>query len=83
MTNGLVLIAVWASLLYFSIERLGKAWLRRAIAAAHDERPLPRTGQRARGRGRCAYCGQALMLAKPPASTHSVERDDDSKKSHL
>jgi len=46
MTIGLVLVAVWASLLYFSIERPGKAWLRTAVAAAHGVRPLPAAGPR-------------------------------------
>jgi peptidoglycan/LPS O-acetylase OafA/YrhL len=32
MTIGLVLVVVWASLLYFAIERPGKAWLRAAVA---------------------------------------------------
>ena len=39
MTIGLVLVAVWASLLYFSIERPGKAWLRAAFNAAYGRRP--------------------------------------------
>jgi peptidoglycan/LPS O-acetylase OafA/YrhL len=34
MTFGLVLVALWASLLYFAIERPGKAWLRGAFGAA-------------------------------------------------
>jgi peptidoglycan/LPS O-acetylase OafA/YrhL len=41
MTIGLVLVAVLASLLYFSIERPGKAWLRAAFNAAYGRRPLP------------------------------------------
>jgi peptidoglycan/LPS O-acetylase OafA/YrhL len=41
MTIGFVLVAVWASLLYFSIERPGKAWLRAAFNRAYRVRPLP------------------------------------------
>jgi peptidoglycan/LPS O-acetylase OafA/YrhL len=41
MTIGLVLVAVWASVLYFSIERPGKAWLRAAFGAAYRRRALP------------------------------------------
>ena len=40
MTLGLVLVAVWASLLYYSIERPGKAWLRTAYNAAYGRRPV-------------------------------------------
>src|SRR5262249_9582762 len=40
MTIGFVLVVVWASLLYFSIERPGKAWLRAAFNAAYGRRPL-------------------------------------------
>lgn len=40
MTIGFVLVAVWASLLYFSIERPGKAWLRAAFNRAYGHRPL-------------------------------------------
>jgi peptidoglycan/LPS O-acetylase OafA/YrhL len=40
MTIGLVLVAVWASLLYYSIERPGKAWLRAAFNAAYGRRQL-------------------------------------------
>src|SRR5262249_15045751 len=40
MTIGFVLVVVWASLLYFSIERPGKAWLRTAFNAAYGRRPL-------------------------------------------
>lgn len=38
MTIGFVLVAVWASVLYFSIERPGKAWLRAAFNAAYGRR---------------------------------------------
>jgi peptidoglycan/LPS O-acetylase OafA/YrhL len=41
MTIGLLLVAAWASLLYFSIERPGKAWLRAAFARASGRRPRP------------------------------------------
>jgi peptidoglycan/LPS O-acetylase OafA/YrhL len=41
MTIGFVLVAVWASLLYFSIERPGKAWLRAAFNAASGRRRVP------------------------------------------
>jgi peptidoglycan/LPS O-acetylase OafA/YrhL len=41
MTIGLVLVAVWASVLYFSIERPGKAWLRAAFNAAYGRRAVP------------------------------------------
>jgi peptidoglycan/LPS O-acetylase OafA/YrhL len=41
MTFGLVLVAVWASVLYFSIERPGKAWLRAAFNRAYGRRSLP------------------------------------------
>jgi peptidoglycan/LPS O-acetylase OafA/YrhL len=41
MTIGFVLVAVWASLLYFSIERPGKAWLRAAFARASGRRSRP------------------------------------------
>ncbi len=47
MTIGLVLVAVWASLLYFSIERPGKAWLRAAFNAAYRRRTLPSAAPRA------------------------------------
>jgi len=47
MTLGLVLVAVWASLLYFSIERPGKVWLRAAFNAAHRRRTLPSVAPRA------------------------------------
>jgi peptidoglycan/LPS O-acetylase OafA/YrhL len=43
MTIGFVLVVVWASLLYFSIERPGKAWLRAAFARASGRRSLPST----------------------------------------
>src|ERR1043166_1719344 len=47
MTLGLGLVAVWASVLYFSIERPGKAWWRAAYNRANELRPLlpssPRT----------------------------------------
>jgi peptidoglycan/LPS O-acetylase OafA/YrhL len=35
MTLGLVLVVAWASLLYFAIERPGKAWLRAAFSMAY------------------------------------------------
>jgi peptidoglycan/LPS O-acetylase OafA/YrhL len=38
MTIGLALIVAWASLLYFSIERPGKAWLRAAFNTAYARR---------------------------------------------
>jgi peptidoglycan/LPS O-acetylase OafA/YrhL len=38
MTIGFVLVAAWASLLYFAIERPGKAWLRAAFNAAYGRR---------------------------------------------
>jgi peptidoglycan/LPS O-acetylase OafA/YrhL len=41
MTIGFALVAVWASVLYFSIERPGKAWLRAAFNHAYRRRPLP------------------------------------------
>jgi peptidoglycan/LPS O-acetylase OafA/YrhL len=41
MTIGFVLVVAWASLLYFSIERPGKAWLRAAFNRAYRHRPLP------------------------------------------
>jgi peptidoglycan/LPS O-acetylase OafA/YrhL len=41
MTIGFVLVAVWASVLYFSIERPGKAWLRAAFNAAYGRRRVP------------------------------------------
>ena len=47
MTLGLALVAVWASLLYFSIERPGKAWLRAAFNAAYRRRTLPSAAPRA------------------------------------
>jgi peptidoglycan/LPS O-acetylase OafA/YrhL len=47
MTLGLALVAVWASLLYFSIERPGKVWLRAAFNAAHRRRTLPSVAPRA------------------------------------
>jgi peptidoglycan/LPS O-acetylase OafA/YrhL len=40
MTIGFVLVVVWASLLYYSIERPGKAWLRAAFNAAYGRRQL-------------------------------------------
>jgi len=40
MTLGPGLVAVWASLLYYSIERPGKAWLRTAYNAAYGRRPV-------------------------------------------
>ena len=40
MTIGFVLVVVWASLLYYSIERPGKTWLRAAFNAAYGRRPL-------------------------------------------
>jgi peptidoglycan/LPS O-acetylase OafA/YrhL len=40
MTIGFVLVVAWASLLYFSIERPGKAWLRAAFNAAYGRRPV-------------------------------------------
>jgi peptidoglycan/LPS O-acetylase OafA/YrhL len=43
MTLGLVLVVVWASLLYFAVERPGKAWLRAAAAAGvRPPRDVPR-----------------------------------------
>jgi peptidoglycan/LPS O-acetylase OafA/YrhL len=47
MTLGLALVAVWASLLYFSIERPGKAWLRAAFNAAYGRRTVPSAAPRA------------------------------------
>lgn len=41
MTIGFVLVVVWASLLYFSIERPGKTWLRAAFNAAYGRRSIP------------------------------------------
>jgi peptidoglycan/LPS O-acetylase OafA/YrhL len=40
MTIGFILVVVWASLLYYSIERPGKAWLRTAFNAAYGRRAL-------------------------------------------
>jgi peptidoglycan/LPS O-acetylase OafA/YrhL len=40
MTIGFVLVVLWASLLYYSIERPGKAWLRAGFNAAYGRRPL-------------------------------------------
>jgi len=45
MPLGFVLVAVWASLLYFAIERPGKAWLRAAFGGASR---LPMMRARAR-----------------------------------
>ena len=47
MTIGFVLVAAWASLLYFSIERPGKAWLRAAFARASARRSRPSAEPRA------------------------------------
>ena len=47
MTLGLALVAVWASLLYFSIERPGKVWLRAAFNAAYRRRTRPSAPPRA------------------------------------
>jgi peptidoglycan/LPS O-acetylase OafA/YrhL len=47
MTIGLVLVVVWASVLYFSIERPGKAWLRAAFNAAYGRRTVPAAAPRA------------------------------------
>ena len=47
MTIGLVLVVVWASVLYFSIERPGKAWLRAAFNRAYGRRSLPTAAPRA------------------------------------
>jgi peptidoglycan/LPS O-acetylase OafA/YrhL len=47
MTLGLALVVVWASVLYFSIERPGKAWLRGAFNAAYGRRTLPSAAPRA------------------------------------
>jgi peptidoglycan/LPS O-acetylase OafA/YrhL len=47
MTIGLALVVVWASLLYFSIERPGKAWLRAAFNSAYRRRNLPSATPRA------------------------------------
>jgi peptidoglycan/LPS O-acetylase OafA/YrhL len=47
MTIGLVLVVVWASVLYFSIERPGKAWLRAAFNRANGRRTLPSAAPRA------------------------------------
>jgi peptidoglycan/LPS O-acetylase OafA/YrhL len=47
MTLGLGLVAAWASVLYFSIERPGKAWLRAAYNRANGRRPLPPASPRA------------------------------------
>jgi peptidoglycan/LPS O-acetylase OafA/YrhL len=41
MTLGLALIVAWASVLYFSIERPGKAWLRAGFNRANGRRTLP------------------------------------------
>jgi peptidoglycan/LPS O-acetylase OafA/YrhL len=46
MTIGLVLVAVWASVLYFAIERPGKAWLRAAYNAAYARRQLSSAASR-------------------------------------
>lgn len=45
MTIGFVLVAVWASLLYFAIERPGKAWLRAAFSGAYGLPTLRRAGR--------------------------------------
>jgi peptidoglycan/LPS O-acetylase OafA/YrhL len=47
MTIGLVLVVVWASVLYFSIERPGKAWLRAAFNRANRRRSVPSAAPRA------------------------------------
>jgi hypothetical protein len=47
MTLGLALVVVWASLLYFSIERPGKAWLRAAFNSAYRRRTVPSAAPRA------------------------------------
>jgi peptidoglycan/LPS O-acetylase OafA/YrhL len=47
MTLGLALVVAWASLLYFSIERPGKAWLRAAFNAAYERWKLPSAAPRA------------------------------------
>jgi hypothetical protein len=47
MTLGLALVAVWASLLYFSIERPGKVWLRAAFNTAYGRRTVPSAAPRA------------------------------------
>jgi peptidoglycan/LPS O-acetylase OafA/YrhL len=47
MTIGFILVVVWASLLYYSIERPGKTWLRAAFNAAYRPRSLPPAGRAA------------------------------------
>jgi peptidoglycan/LPS O-acetylase OafA/YrhL len=48
MTLGLALVAVWASVLYFSIERPGKVWLRAAFNGVHGRLPLTPPSPRAK-----------------------------------
>jgi peptidoglycan/LPS O-acetylase OafA/YrhL len=48
MTLGFVLVAAWASLLYFAIERPGKAWLRAAfgnLSGLATPRPAAKTAE--------------------------------------